>query len=75
MNLNGRICLEGVLLFGFAGFAFTYVISPWLDDQYIKMDTKKRKILCAILLLLFVADLIWSIMVPNTGNGVTGEFV
>ncbi len=75
MNLNGRICLEGVLLFGFAGFAFTYVISPWLDDQYIKMSTKYRKVLCTVLLLLFVADLIWSIISPNAGSGVTGGFV
>lgn len=75
MNLNGRICLEGVLLFGFAGFAFTYVISPWLDDQYVKMSDKKRRILNIILLFLFAIDLVWSVISPNTGNGVTGGFV
>ena len=75
MNLNGRICLEGVLLFGFAGFAFTYVISPWLDDQYLKMSTKYRKVLCTVLLILFVLDLIWSVVSPNAGSGVTGGFV
>ena len=75
MNLNGRICLEGLLVFGMAGLLFTYVLSPMLDDIYGKIDKKYRKIVCAILLILFVLDIIWSVMVPNTGEGITSGLV
>lgn len=75
MNLNGRICLEGLLVFGMAGFAFTYVISPMLDDYYKKMQDKHRKILCIALMALFVADIVWSFMAPNIGEGITSGLV
>ena len=75
MNLNGRVCLEGLLVFGMAGMLFTYVISPMLDDIYGKIDKKYRKIVCAILLILFVLDIIWSVMVPNAGEGITSGLV
>ncbi|MCR5543532.1 MAG: DUF975 family protein [Eubacterium sp.] len=75
MNLNGRICLEGLLVFGMAGLLFTYVLSPMLDDIYGKIDKKYRKIVCAILLILFILDIIWSVMVPNTGEGITSGLV
>ena len=75
MNLNGRICLEGLLVFGMAGFAFTYVISPLLDDYYKKMKDKYRKILCIVLMVLFVADIVWSFMAPNIGEGITSGLV
>lgn len=71
LNIHGRVCFEGLLVFGMAGLAFTYIFSPMLDDLYKKMDDKYRKILCIILIVLFVADLIWSLISPNTGAGVT----
>ena len=71
MNLHGRICLEGLLVFGLAGLAFTYVFSPMLDDLFQKMKVKHRKIICAVLIVLFVADLVWSVISPNTGAGIT----
>ena len=37
LNVNGRICFEGLLVFGMAGLAFTYIISPMLDDIYKKV--------------------------------------
>ncbi len=71
LNIHGRVCFEGLLVFGMAGLAFTYIFSPMLDDLYKKMEDKNRKILCIVLIVLFVADLVWSLMSPNTGVGVT----
>lgn len=71
LNIDGRVCLEGLLVFGLAGLAFTYVFSPILDDMFQKMKMKHRKIICAILIVLFLADLVWSVISPNTGAGIT----
>ena len=71
LNINGRICFEGLLVFGMAGLAFTYLFSPMLDDLYQKMSRKNRIILCVILVVLFAADLVWSLIAPNTGAGIT----
>ncbi|MBR1528672.1 MAG: DUF975 family protein [Oscillospiraceae bacterium] len=74
MNINGRVCLEGLTVFGLAGVAVTYFIAPVSDNLLKKLSPKKRKILCIILLILFVIDCIWSVMHPNTGNGITEGF-
>lgn len=71
LNIHGRVCFEGLLVFGMAGMAFTYVFSPMLDDLYQKMGMKSRKILCAVLIVLFLADLVWSVISPNSGAGIT----
>ncbi|MBO4862915.1 MAG: DUF975 family protein [Eubacterium sp.] len=75
LNVNGRICFEGLLVFGMAGLAFTYILSPMLDDIYKKMSDKHRKILCIALIVLFIADMIWSVMVPNVGEGITSGLI
>ena len=36
-NINGRICLEGLILFGLGGFGFTYIFAPLLDTFYKKI--------------------------------------
>ena len=75
LNINGRVCFEGLLVFGMAGLAFTYVFSPMLDDLYQKMSKKHRIILCIILLVIFAADLVWSLLSPNVGDGVTSGLI
>ncbi len=71
LNIHGRVCFEGLLVFGMAGLAFTYVFSPMLDDIYKKVDIKYRRVVCIALLVLFAADLVWSVLSPNVGVGVT----
>ena len=75
LNINGRICFEGLLVFGMAGLTFTYILSPMLDDLYKKVDEKYRKIICIILMILFVADFIWSVLSANVGEGITSGLV
>lgn len=74
MNINGRVCLEGLTVFGLAGVAVTYFIAPVSDNLLRKIPDKKRKILCTVLIVLFLADCVWSVMHPNTGNGITEGF-
>ncbi|MBR2523066.1 MAG: DUF975 family protein [Clostridiales bacterium] len=71
LNINGRICLEGLLVFGLAGVAFTYVFSPLLDNLYSNIGMKARKIICTALLVVFFIDMVLSALQPNTGDGVT----
>ena len=74
MNLNGRICLEGVLVFGFAGVTMTYFIAPVADNLLAKIPKRARKMICITLTVLFLADLAYSALHPNMGDGITGNF-
>lgn len=71
LNLNGRICLEGLLVFGMAGLAFTYVCAPMLDNLYRHLTLRARKPICLTLSILFLLDFGWSAIHPNQGAGVT----
>lgn len=71
LNIDGRICLEGLFVFGLAGVAFTYVFAPLLDNLYMKIKPSAKKPVCIVLGVLFLADLAWSALSPNTGSGVT----
>ena len=74
MNLNGRICLEGLLVFGLAGVSMTYFIAPVVDNLFERIPPKVRKTLCTVLTVLFFIDLGWSVKHPNTGDGITEGF-
>lgn len=70
-NLNGRICLEGGLIFGGGALALVYVLIPWLERLYEKIPAPARKAVGLILLLLFLADAAYAAAMPNMGNGIT----
>ncbi|MBO7449235.1 MAG: DUF975 family protein [Clostridiales bacterium] len=71
LNIHGRVCLEGLFVFGLAGVAFTYVFAPLLDNLYSYIKLKPKKIACAVLLVLFLTDLGYSAFHPNSGAGIT----
>jgi len=71
LNLNGRICAEGLLVFGLGGCAFIYIFAPRIDDWIEKIPLKIQIMLCAILMGLFITDQVYSSKHPNTGAGVT----
>ena len=71
LNLNGRICAEGLLVFMLGGMAIVYALAPTIDNLLRKVDKKKLKIVCTILLVLFSIDLVYSSKHPNTGKGIT----
>ena len=71
LNLNGRICAEGLLVFGLGGCAFIYIFAPRIDDLIEKIPLKIQITLCVILMGLFITDQVYSSKHPNTGAGVT----
>ena len=71
LNLHGRICAEGLLVFGLGGITDVYIIAPLLDNFIQKISHKKLITICCILLSLFILDNIYSRKSPNTGQGIT----
>ncbi len=71
LNLNGRICAEGLLVFGLGGCVFIYFAAPLLDDFYKKIPVKVQRILCIVLIALFLTDMVFSRIRPNVGKGIT----
>ena len=71
LNLDGRICAEGLLVFGIGGLAITYVLAPIIDDLLAKINERRVITVCSILMVLFAGDAIYSQFHPNAGKGVT----
>lgn len=71
LNLHGRICAEGLIVFGLGGCAFIYIIAPFFDEIFKKIPRRAAIILCVILLSVFAADSVYSAVYPNSGAGIT----
>ena len=71
LNLNGRICAEGLFVFGVGGYAVVYLAAPAVDNWLRRIKPKLCTILCAGLLTLFVCDEVYSAAHPNQGKGVS----
>lgn len=70
LNIKGRVCLEGLLLFGFGGCMFTYFIAPILDNIYKNIKKNIKIILCIILVFVYLGDLLYTSNHPHTGKGI-----
>ncbi|MCI8465933.1 MAG: DUF975 family protein [Lachnospiraceae bacterium] len=74
LQLNGRICAEGLLVFGLGGCAFIYILAPLIMEFGIRrLSMKVRIFLCILLLVLFAADFWYSRETPNSGEGINGR--
>ncbi|MDO5402314.1 MAG: DUF975 family protein [Eubacteriales bacterium] len=73
LNINGRICAEGLLVFGIGGIVIVYVVAPLLDNQFRKIRHRIIVPLCIGLIIIFAADMVYSSKVPNTGAGITSQ--
>lgn len=71
LNLHGRICAEGLVVFGIGGLAFIYLLAPVCDEIFRRIRPDIRRILCIVLIVLFIADTAWSVIEPNQGKGIT----
>ena len=70
-EIQGRVCLTGLLIFGIGGLAIVYIIAPKLEAIFSRIPQKYLCLLCAALLLIFAADIAVSFLHPNTGFGIT----
>lgn len=75
LNLHGRICAEGLLVFGLGGMAVVYGVAPLFDNLLHKVRRSVLIGLCAALIALFCVDQAYSHFHPNEGEGITDEVV
>ena len=71
LNIDGKVCAEGLLIFGLGGMAVVYFVAPLLDNVIKKLSLKVLIPLCVVLSLGFIADQVYSGYYPNKGDGVT----
>ena len=71
LNIQGRVCAEGLLVFGLGGLAFVYVLAPLFDEIFKRIPKRAAVSVCCILLVAFGADTVYSLISPNTGEGIT----
>ncbi len=65
LNINGRICIEGLLIFTVIAMLFLKFVIPFLDKIYNKLSSKAIIILLFVLSLLYVIDYIYCTIKPN----------
>lgn len=73
LNLNGRICGEGLAVFMLGGMMAVYLLVPIIDNMTMRVKPKLLVGVCLALLLCFTADMVYSFINPNKGDGVTNE--
>lgn len=71
LNIHGRICAEGLLVFGLGGLAIVYLLAPFLDNVYRRIPRKVTAILAIALIMVLGADTVYSKKNPNVGDGIT----
>lgn len=71
LNIDGRVCAEGLLIFGIGGAAIVYFIAPLLDNALRKVRLRVLLPVCIGLVIICTADGIYSYFNPNIGRGIT----
>ncbi|MBR5046710.1 MAG: putative ABC transporter permease, partial [Eubacterium sp.] len=71
LNLNGRVCAEGLLVFGLGGIAVVYLLAPMIDNQVSRINRRVLASICICLLAIYITDSIYSHYHPNSGRGIT----
>ena len=73
LNVNGRICLAGLIAFGLGGLFGIYIAAPKLSGLLDKLGKKKTRIILATLVIIFIIDTICCYTIGfNTGSNVGG---
>lgn len=70
-QIQGRVCLEGLLIFAIGGLFIVYLAAPKLDAFYSRLSRRSTCLLCSVLTLIFLWDAIHSFLSPNMGAGIT----
>ena len=69
LNLHGRICAEGLLVFGVGCCVVVYLAAPAFDSMISKIRQKALIALCLVLGAFYSVDLIYSQSHPNMAEG------
>lgn len=71
MNIQGRVCLEQLIVFGLGCCLNIYFLSPLAAGFFNRMPKKWIIAICIIIGALFITDFIISINNPNMAAGVS----
>jgi len=71
LNINGRVCAEGLLLFGIGCTATVYLLAPMLDNLFARIPYRIIIPVSLTLLLAISFDQAYSRKFPNFGKGIT----
>ncbi len=71
LNLNGRVCLLGAVVFGLGGTALICLFLPFYEKLYKQVSPRWRTVAALLLLLVFIVDGARCAMHPNTGTGIS----
>ena len=69
LNLHGRICAEGLLVFGVGCCVVVYLVAPTLDHMISMINQRIVIIACIILGTIYTVDLFYSRVHPNMAEG------
>lgn len=68
LNINGRVCVEGLLLFSLIALFIIRIIVPKIDKIYEKINTNLLTVILYILLSIYIVDYIYCTIKPNKDN-------
>ncbi len=71
LNINGRICLLGAVIFGMGGAALICLLLPLYEKWYHRMPVTWRVGLMLGLLAVFILDATYAAVRPNLGRGIS----
>ena len=65
-NINGRICLETLVLFALAGLLILGITNPFFESLIIKIPNLALHIISGISFVLFIVDCVFSLNIMNS---------
>ncbi len=71
LNINGRVSIVNLVLFGIAGLAIVYVAEPLMRKVFRKIEGEIFNVVFALVVILFLVDILLSVVSPNAGIGIT----
>ena len=71
LNVDGRVCAEGLLVFGIGCVLVVYLLGPSFDEFVTRMPPRLATMAAALLVAALVCDVSVSRLDPNAGAGVT----
>ena len=71
MNIQGRVCLEGLLVFGIVGSLVVYVLAPIVDSIVARIPAGAFVPVVLVLMGIYLVDDVYSASHPNMGAGIT----
>ena len=71
LNLDGRICAEGLFAFAALGSMVVYFLAPLLDSWFMRINHKVLRTITVVLIAAFCTDVVYAHFHPHTGKGIT----